>query len=334
MQHQLAPMGPGPVFEQIDALPSAQHRAAAGDRDGKAGGGERPLDMGRHVVGSLGGVTVEGRIFWHQLGKERFQVAPHVPIGVLLDDQGRRSMAAIDAKQPNGDALGLGPVANRRGDLMQSRPPAGDGDGLLSLLHIRPFLNLSTRQLNTARSHPPRGQGGNRLSPSGLCVYEKGMPEQYANILPLADAGSATAMARGVGRLLADMGYDSLTEFKLKSRRRADVIGLDGAAHFVIVEIKSSLADYRADAKWPEYRPFCDAFYFAVAEGFPVEVLDADCGILIADAYDAAVLRPAPAIPMNGNRRRHQVLSFARTAARRLGALVDPVPSTTATRGW
>jgi hypothetical protein len=144
--------------------------------------------------------------------------------------------------------------------------------------------------------------------------------EQSANMLPLADAEPAAAMARGVGRLLRDMGYDTLTEFKLKSRRRADVIGLDGDARFVIVEVKSSLADYRADGKWPEYLPFCDAFYFAVAEGFPVAALAADCGVMVADAYHAAILRPAPGVPMNGNRRRHQVLRFALTAARRLAA--------------
>ncbi|MDP6788896.1 MAG: MmcB family DNA repair protein, partial [Rhodospirillales bacterium] len=108
--------------------------------------------------------------------------------------------------------------------------------------------------------------------------------EHCTNITPHAEADSAPALARGVCRLLADMGYDSLTEFRLKSRRRADVIGLDGAAGFVIVEVKSSLADYRADAKWPEYRPFCDAFYFAVAEGFPVAALAADCGVMVADA--------------------------------------------------
>ena len=160
------------------------------------------------------------------------------------------------------------------------------------------------------------------LPDGGLCVYEEESMEHYKNIPPHADAGAspASAMARGVCRLLADMGYDTLTEFKLKSRRRADVIGLDGGAQFVIVEVKSSLADYRADGKWPEYRPFCDAFYFAVAEGFPVDVLAADCGVMVADAYHADILRPAPAQPMNGNRRRHQVLRFALTAARRLGA--------------
>lgn len=144
-----------------------------------------------------------------------------------------------------------------------------------------------------------------------------------------ADDGSAPAGApgitRGTGRLLRDMGFEVLEEFKLTSRRRADIAGLDRTGRFVIVEVKSSLADFRADAKWPEYVPHCDAFYFAVAGDFPKGVLPADEGLIIADAFHAAIQRPAAERPMNGNRRRNQILAFARQSARRLAQVHDPL---------
>src|SRR5262249_9572389 len=77
-------------------------------------------------------------------------------------------------------------------------------------------------------------------------------------------------------RHLGALGYGTLTEFPLSSGRRVDVIGLDGQGGVVIVEIKSSVEDYRGDRKWSEYLEFCDAFYFAVPEGFPQELLPPD----------------------------------------------------------
>ena len=136
----------------------------------------------------------------------------------------------------------------------------------------------------------------------------------------------ASAMARGVCRLLADMGYGALCEFRLASRRRVDVIGLDKKGRFAIVEIKTSAADLRADGKWPEYRPYCDVFYFAVADGFPFDLLPDGCGVIAADAYGGTVLGEAPETPMNASRRRAQLLRFALTAAARLQGLLDPRP--------
>lgn len=135
----------------------------------------------------------------------------------------------------------------------------------------------------------------------------------------------AAAITRGAGRLLRDMGFEVLEEFKLTSRRRADIAGLDRKGRFVIVEVKSSLADFRADAKWPDYLAHCDAFYFAVADDFPADILPADEGLIIADAFHGAIQRPAAERPMNGNRRRHQILSFAQQAARRLAEARDPL---------
>ena len=134
----------------------------------------------------------------------------------------------------------------------------------------------------------------------------------------------ARLLARGVCRALLDRGLATLTEFTLISGRRVDVIGLDRAGQVTIVEVKSSLADFRSDRKWQEYVDFCDAFFFAVPEGFPQEVLPDDCGLMAADPYGAAVLRDSPVFRLNAARRRAQNLRFGLVAAERLGRLTDP----------
>jgi hypothetical protein len=138
------------------------------------------------------------------------------------------------------------------------------------------------------------------------------------------DRVTAQRLARGVCRALGALGYAALTEFPLNSGRRVDVIAVNGAGETVIVEIKTSTADYRADRKWNEYLEFCDAFYFAVPAAFPLALLPADCGLMIADDYGAEILRRATAQPMNGSRRRAQTLRLALAAIQRLGRLVDP----------
>jgi len=137
-------------------------------------------------------------------------------------------------------------------------------------------------------------------------------------------AADAVALARGVARWLFDLGHEALSEFRLSNGRRSDVIGLDKSGRFVIVEIKTSPADFRADGKWPDYLDHCDAFYFAVPEHFPRELLPDEHGILVADAYGAAVLREAPEAKMNASRRAAQTRRFARAAGARLRMLTDP----------
>ncbi len=132
------------------------------------------------------------------------------------------------------------------------------------------------------------------------------------------------ALARGVCRALHHRGAATLTEFTLRSARRADVIAVADDGRVTIVEVKTSVADFRADGKWPEYRDYCDYFYFAVPEDFPRELLPGDCGIMVADSYDALVLRPAEEAPINATRRRALILRIARTAAQRLSAWTDP----------
>ncbi len=142
--------------------------------------------------------------------------------------------------------------------------------------------------------------------------------------LVAAPASSAARLARGVTRALHDLGQASLTEFTLGSGRRVDVIGLDPGGRLTIVEIKSSLEDFRADRKWRGYLDYCDRFFFAVAENFPQEVLPEGRGLMIADGYGAAVLREAPLLPLAPARRRALILRFAQTAAQRLSHVEDP----------
>lgn len=138
-----------------------------------------------------------------------------------------------------------------------------------------------------------------------------------------AAADRARLLARGVCRALAEHGLATLTEFTLSSGRRVDVVGLDRAGQTTIVEIKTSLEDFRSDRKWPEYLDYCDTFYFAVPEGFPREVLPLDCGLMAADAFGAVILRESPDFQLNATRRRAQNLRFALVAAERLHRFTD-----------
>ncbi len=130
--------------------------------------------------------------------------------------------------------------------------------------------------------------------------------------------GLAQDLARGVGQLLRQMDFCSLTEFTLRSGRRVDVIGLSSKGELLVVEIKSSLEDFRSDQKWPEYLEYCDRFFFAVPDFFPREILPQDTGLIIADPFSAVIFRDAPKLTLNAARRRSLHLNFARTAARRL----------------
>ena len=133
----------------------------------------------------------------------------------------------------------------------------------------------------------------------------------------------AALITRGVCRYFDTLNYACLTEFTLRNGRRADVIALGPDGELVIVEVKSSLADYRADSKWPEYLDFCQRFFFAVAPDFPLAVLPPETGLLVADGYDAAERQPSPTAPLAPARRKAVTLKFARLAAQRLHSLTD-----------
>ena len=153
------------------------------------------------------------------------------------------------------------------------------------------------------------------------------MPSQMSNerAARAADAPVLTReTTRGVCRHMVDLGYAVLTEFSLANGRRADVIALAGDGSFAIVEVKVSVADLQGDVKWPEYEPFCDRLYFAVPADFPHELVPDDAGLMVADAWGAAEIRPAPETGMHASRRKALTLRFARAAAERHQRLVDP----------
>jgi hypothetical protein len=135
---------------------------------------------------------------------------------------------------------------------------------------------------------------------------------------------TALGIAIGVRRLLAAQGFASLAELSLASGRRADIAALGAGGQFWIVEIKSSIADYRADGKWPDYRDYCDRLFFAVPPDIPVEILPDDTGLILADGFGAEMIRDAPEHRLAGARRKAVTLRFAQAAAQRLHALVDP----------
>jgi hypothetical protein len=141
--------------------------------------------------------------------------------------------------------------------------------------------------------------------------------------LPVLGPLPADDIVRGVCRHMRNLNYSVLVKFKLKSKRRVDVIGLSKSGKFVIVEVKSSYNDFRSDKKWPEYLPFADQLYFAVANGFPIEILPKDCGVMVADAYNAHILRKAPVCSMNATRQKNQYIQYAKTAANRLYQTID-----------
>ncbi|MCG9915477.1 MAG: DNA repair putative endonuclease MmcB [Phenylobacterium sp.] len=128
------------------------------------------------------------------------------------------------------------------------------------------------------------------------------------------------AVTRGAARLLAALGYAPLTEVCLPNGRRADLMALGRRGDLFIVEVKSGLEDYRADQKWREYEPYCDAFAFAVAPEFPQDILPEDPGLIVADAFGGAVLREAPVATLAGARRKALTVAFGRLAALRAGA--------------
>lgn len=125
------------------------------------------------------------------------------------------------------------------------------------------------------------------------------------------------AVTRGAARLLLELGFAPLAEVTLPNSRRADLMAIGPRGQIVIVEVKSSLEDYRTDLKWGEYAPFCDGFYFAVAPHFPRDILPDGPGLIVADAFGGAVLIEAPLIPLPAARRKALTLSFARLGAMR-----------------
>lgn len=135
---------------------------------------------------------------------------------------------------------------------------------------------------------------------------------------------TALMIQRGVGRMLYSQRFSVLSELTLASGRRADLIGLSAKGDIWIIEIKSSVADFRADTKWPDYRDYCDRMFFASHEGVPSDLFPAEQGLIIADSFGADILRDAPEHRLSAARRKAVMLRFATSAANRLHHLTDP----------
>jgi len=135
---------------------------------------------------------------------------------------------------------------------------------------------------------------------------------------------TALSVARGTGRLLKALGFTCISEMSLTSGRRADIVALGADGEIVIVEIKSSIADFRADRKWQDYRLHCDRMFFATTPEIPAEIFPADAGLIVADAFNAQILVDAPEHRLHSATRKALLMAFAQTAARRLQSLADP----------
>src|SRR5271170_111062 len=135
---------------------------------------------------------------------------------------------------------------------------------------------------------------------------------------------SALMIARGVRRLSRARGFSSLTELPLTDGRRADIAALSSDGEVLIVEIKSSPADFHADRKWRDYVACCDRLYFAISERTPAGLIPLEAGLIVADSYGAEIVREAELQRMASASRRALLLRFAQAAADRLHRLADP----------
>jgi len=134
---------------------------------------------------------------------------------------------------------------------------------------------------------------------------------------------TAVDVARGVSRLLMQEGFSPILEFTLANGRRLDVAALGPDGTVLGVEIKVAIADLKGDQKWPEYLEFCELFYFAIPPDFPGELVPADTGLIVADRFGGAIVRPSPVAILHPSRRKAVTLSFAKVAAERLSNALE-----------
>ncbi|AKH43263.1 hypothetical protein FHS61_001035 [Altererythrobacter atlanticus] len=160
------------------------------------------------------------------------------------------------------------------------------------------------------------------MTESDVIAQERGLGQE--------DRRSA-AVARGICRLFARNDVWMLSEMPLRNGRRADLMGIDPKGRIVIVEIKTARSDLLGDGKWPDYLDFCDRFYWGLPPELDRACLDGQdfrpdcCGVIVADEYDAEIVRPAPSQPLAAARRKVEVERLARAALRRRLSAIDPV---------
>ena len=150
------------------------------------------------------------------------------------------------------------------------------------------------------------------------------LPNTLAVLPDGRQSPTALAVARGTGRLLHSLGLACVSELVLPSGRRADIVALDGGGEVWIIEIKSSIADFRADQKWMDYRLHCDRLFFATTVEVPCDIFPKDTGLIVADAFGASIVCEAPEHRLPPATRKSMMLRFAHVAALRLQVLGDP----------
>ena len=174
---------------------------------------------------------------------------------------------------------------------------------------------------------------GSRVNAQGKPVYPRSngeIPPAVTDVTGAAIPGTgawhavALDIARGTSRYLRALRCAVIAEIPLADGRRADLMALDERGCITIVEVKSCLNDFRTDQKWEDYRQWCDRFYFAVDCDFPQEHIPEECGLIVADRFDAEALREPPERRLDAARRKAVTLRFARCAAFRLQGCDDP----------
>ncbi len=146
-----------------------------------------------------------------------------------------------------------------------------------------------------------------------------------------SDLQPGQLIARGTARHLRQHDFICLDEFVPTSGLRVDLMAIGPKGEIWVIECKSSRADFQTDTKWQGYLDWCDRFFWAVGPEFPTDLLPDNTGLIIADAYDAEIVREAPEIKLNAARRKKVLLKFGRNAADRLRGFTDPKPRGTLT---
>ena len=131
-------------------------------------------------------------------------------------------------------------------------------------------------------------------------------------------------ISRGVMRHFAQIGVSSLSEFSPTRGLRVDIVALGPSDEIWIVECKSGKNDFKSDNKWHNYLDWCDRYFWAVDAEFPIDILPYDTGLIIADPYDASILREAPLNKVSVVRRKKLIKSIAKSACNRLLVHTDP----------
>ena len=142
--------------------------------------------------------------------------------------------------------------------------------------------------------------------------------------MELETSKNFNTIARGVMRHFSKVGLSSLCEFSPTRGLRVDIITFGMSDEIWIVECKSGQNDFKSDKKWKNYLDWCDRYFWAVDANFPIGILPSDTGVIIADSYDASILRDSPLNKLSAARRKKIMNSVARSACNRLLLHTDP----------